>query len=161
MDPDPQACEAKRLELIAGIVSVADVVAWADDLITQSDTPGDQLIRLSLSGDSHPFDVVSLLREMSGGCDAIMAIRSLLGRMQGLLVEDPSRARGFARALYEVAHEHFPDLPDDLGWLCGIDEDFYLAEEGIWTHAQVVSAFMKFLEDSACTPRDLKTEDAP
>ena len=52
--------------LINGLVSVPEVVAWADGLIEESDSPDEWLINISLCGSSNPKDVISLLHQVPG-----------------------------------------------------------------------------------------------
>lgn len=52
--------------LINGLVSIPEVVAWADGLIEESDFPEEWLINLSLCGSYDPKDVISLLHQVPG-----------------------------------------------------------------------------------------------
>jgi len=52
--------------LINGLVSIPEVVAWADGLLAESDSPEEWLINLSLCGSCDPKDVISLLHQVPG-----------------------------------------------------------------------------------------------
>jgi hypothetical protein len=146
MTIDPQEAEIKRLQLLAGLVSVAEVVAWADELIEKSDLPETWMMDLSMSSHAHVEDVIAQLDTLSAGCDHLAAIRIILGQMYRILLHDRGPARQFAKVLFQLAVDHFFDLPPDLGFCCGTDDSFDLAEHGYWIEDQVTDDFIKHLE---------------
>lgn len=132
MNESAQDAEVMRLRLLAGLVSVADVVKWVDCLIAQRDRPDEGLINLSLSGNAHPQDVLSLLSPLTDGADRHAAIRTLLGEMFQVVNHERQRARGLAEALYQLAIENNYEFPKDLQFINGIDDEFCLATSGIY-----------------------------
>jgi len=58
--------KAFELSLLVDLVSVADVVAWADSIIVNSEIPPHWVIDISLAGDKSSGDVVNLLHSVPG-----------------------------------------------------------------------------------------------
>jgi hypothetical protein len=54
----------QRISLLLGIITVADVVTWADAEIMASDVPPSELIDLSLGSSNAPPKMVSLLSSL-------------------------------------------------------------------------------------------------
>ncbi|MBN2580266.1 MAG: hypothetical protein JXB10_14850 [Pirellulales bacterium] len=117
MKLDPQEAEVKRLQLVAGLSSVSDVVAWTDELMEQADIPETWMMDLSMSSHAHIEDVISQLHTLSAGCDPFAAIRTVLGHMYQILLHDRGPARQFAQFLFRFIMDKIHNLPDDL-FLC-------------------------------------------
>ena len=67
--PTPDDFEVQRLQLMSGLISVPDVVAWADNIILESDVPDNAIINLALSQKSPLVDVIAQLQHLACGCD--------------------------------------------------------------------------------------------
>jgi hypothetical protein len=132
MKPYAQEAEDLRLLFIAGIASVDEVVAWADRTILTLPEYDDDLAEISLGAKAPMAEMDSKLRRASWGADTFEAIRNLAGRMHRILLSDRSRARGFARLLEFMWVDSDFRVPEDLAFLVGIDDTFYLAESGTW-----------------------------
>ena len=71
MSAKPQA-DAFSYGLVKGLVTVAEIVAWADGVIAETDAPEDWQIDLSLSGKKSPKEVLALLHRVPGSsCQAV------------------------------------------------------------------------------------------
>src|SRR5262245_44087250 len=92
--------ETLRCGLLAGCASVAEVVAWADEMIAAETAPDIAIIEVSLAGRRAPVEVARLLEAVPGHTDGIEVRRQLIGQMLRLLNEDPSRGDEIARWLY-------------------------------------------------------------
>ena len=121
-----------RMTLIAGIVSVDDVVQWAESRIASLDEYDDELTDLFLASKTTPQDVEPMLRRLGQDADQNDAIRFLMGRMHRALLENRSRARDFARLLDRLWIENRNTISEDLNFMAGVDDDFCLAEQGTY-----------------------------
>lgn len=127
-----QQAEVRRQELSLGLISVSEVVQWADAMLAEMVEYDDDLVNVSLAGDFCPQDVVGLLRRLTVGADEFEAMRSVLGTLHGFLLKDDSQARAFTNALEGFWIDHGFELPEDLRFIAGLDDDFGLAEDGIY-----------------------------
>jgi hypothetical protein len=132
MKPYAQEAEDLRLLLLAGIVSVDDVVAWADQKILTLPEYDDDLAEISLGAEVSMAEMDQRLRRTSAGADKIEAVRRLLGRMHQFLLSNEFRAGEFARVLDSLWRE-LPELPDDfdfMPWIydCFLDPESFKGE---------------------------------
>lgn len=124
MKPYAQEAENLRLLLLAGIVSVDDVVAWADRTISTLPEYDDDLVKISLGANLPRDEMDGRLRLVGGGADHIEAVRNLLGRMHRTLLSDRSQAGDFARVLERLYGENRIEIPWDLDFMACIAEPF-------------------------------------
>ena len=134
MTMKPYAQEAENLRLLfdAGIASVEDVVAWADRTILTLPEYDEDLTEVSLGAKVPMAEMDSRLHRAGIGADPFVAIRNLAGRIHRTLLLDRSRARDFARMLEGLWVDSGFKVPEDLAFMAGIDDAFYLAESGTW-----------------------------
>lgn len=136
MTPPPsqrkEEAEALRLGLVAGIASVADAVAWADEVIMADPRPDSAILDVSLAAKQPAFEVAKLLGAVRGPVDLERAARLLLGRMLRLLDEEPRRGGELAVSLYRLATNGA--LPDDRFGIepYFLDDEFDLVRQGIY-----------------------------
>ena len=124
MKPYAQEAENLRLLLLAGIVSVDDVVAWADRTISTLPEYDDDLTEISLGAKVPMAEMESRLNRASEGADHSEAIRNLAGRMHRILLSDRSRAKDFAWVLERLYGENPIEIPWDLDFMACIFEPF-------------------------------------
>ena len=102
MKPYAQEAENLRLLFIAGIASVKDVVAWADQTISTLPEYDDDLTEISLGAKVQIGEMYARLGRASWGADTLEAVRNLAGRMHQVLLTDRSRAKDFIRELVRI-----------------------------------------------------------
>jgi hypothetical protein len=117
MKPYAQEAENLRLLFEAGIVSIDDVVAWADRTISTLPEYDDDLVEISLGANLPMDEMDGRLRAVSEGADHIEAVRNLLGRMHRTLLSDRSRSRDFAQTVWNVYGEFMSELPREFGFM--------------------------------------------
>jgi len=119
MKPYAQEAENLRLLLLAGIVSVGEVVAWADRTILTLPEYDDDLVEISLGANRPMDEMAGRLRALSEGADNIEAVRNLLGRMHKVLLTDRSRAGDFSETMWQVFWEfqHVLPLPREFDFM--------------------------------------------
>lgn len=118
-----------KLALEAGVIDRQEIVRWADGLLI-SEKYDDRLAEISLSGSKTNKDIEALLGELAAPDDDFTGLRRMLGRMHAALEADPTRLHEFTRFLEQLWIRHDYTLPDDLGFIIGIEDDYLLAEEG-------------------------------
>jgi hypothetical protein len=123
MKPYAQEAENLRLLLKADIVSIGEVVAWADQKILTLPEYDDDLAEISLGAEVSMAEMDLRLRRASAGADTILAVRRLLGRMHQVLLSNELRAGEFARVLDSLWRE-IPYDPDDFGFMTWIYDCF-------------------------------------
>lgn len=122
MKPYAQEAENLRLLFDAGIVSVEDVVAWADRTISTLPEYDNALVEISFGAKVPKDEMDGRLRLVSEGADHLEAIQNLLGRIHRTLLSDRSRARDFARTMWHVYGEYVFELPRELEFMNWFEE---------------------------------------
>ena len=120
MKPYAQEAENLRLLLEANIVSIDEVVAWADQTIITLSEYDDELTEISLGAKVQIGEMLIRLSRVSYGADTLEAVRNLAGRMHRVLLTDRSRASDFIRELNQIWADwldcnDFADDPES-GW---------------------------------------------
>ena len=128
--PYAQEAENLRLLLDAGIASMDEVVAWADQVILASPGYDDDLTEVSLAAKAPRDEMDRRLSRLGEGADPAEAIRNLAARIHQALLSDTSRAGDFARVLDRFWFEEWPRLPSEFSFMAGLDDEFSLAESG-------------------------------
>lgn len=122
-----------------GVVVADELVAWADSFIVRMDSPPDPLLELSTTEPSKTGDILSCLRRLSVGADFWAAFRSALPRLRDYVTSYPDRAESIANHLYLTACSfEVSEVPDDLHFIYGFDDAFFLAREGTYGESETV-----------------------
>ena len=121
-----------RLGLQLGVHRVADVIAWADSQIANSDSPPTSLIDIALMKNANPIDVMGKLKELSGYVSSLDVIDMVLGAANLVLKEDPSFGPALARGLYDFFVECEYNIPEHLQDIAGFDDEYALAAQGTY-----------------------------
>lgn len=125
-----QALEFK-LGLEAGVVEPGEVIAWTDRIIETCEYD-DDVANIALAPRASREEIVTLLGRLSDGADEWTAVRKTMARMYHVLLRDSSRAHGFARFLEFFWSQHDCEVPDDMRFMAGIEDEFQLAVYGIY-----------------------------
>ena len=133
-----------KLALEAGVIDRQEIVQWADDLL-MTEEYDDRLAEISLSRDKTNKAIEALLGELAAPDDDFAGFRGMLGRMHDALKADPTRLHEFTRFLEVLWIRHDYTLPDDLGFIIGLEDDYLLAEKG--QHGSVCAVFSQLLAD--------------
>jgi hypothetical protein len=126
----------KRLELILGLISKEDVIAWADEIITGENAPPFQLYDISLGVRKTTKGLELLLCELGEGSDiasvSVAAFRYFAIARYKELEDGSASPDDIAKRLYEVAWQTDLILPEEhadfTNW---IDDEFALVRQGI------------------------------
>ncbi len=141
-----QKARVKQMEFVAGVISVANAVDWADAMLAESDDYDDDLANVSLAAKAYPQDVVGLLRPLAEGADDFEAMRCVMGSMHRILLCDDTRARGFTQVLERFSIDHYYRVPEDMSFIVGVDDELDMAEQGIYgTREEAVKELIEHL----------------
>ena len=121
------AAAEMAIALSWGYIDLSDVVAWADEQISDADVPDDSLISLSLS--DGVGEAAGFLRALSADVDEWSSLSCFLRRFVDAEMMLPEEASKLAKHLYQVtAHSDAPDAfkPFASHW-----DDIDLAIDGV------------------------------
>ncbi|MFC7339742.1 hypothetical protein ACFQY0_21340, partial [Haloferula chungangensis] len=118
-----------QLSLEAGVVDRDEVIRWADAILTESEYD-DDLAEISLASGKSDKDLEAILAKIAGTDTNWHGFRRMLGRMHGALLRAPERLPEFTRFLERLWIRHDYTLPDDLGFIVGLEDDYLLAADG-------------------------------
>lgn len=135
-----------KLALEAGVIDRQEIVRWADDLLITEEYD-DRIAEISLSASKTNKDIEALLGEIAAPDDNFDGFRSMLGRMHAALETDPTRLHEFTRFLERFWIRHDYTLPDDLGFIIGLEDDYLLAVDG--QHGSILEILTQLLDDLA------------
>lgn len=140
-----------RMALEVGAVTKDEVISWADHEIEDCDDYIDDLANISMEKDG--ANILTYLRNLIDDTDEFEALRYTMGRMHDDLRNDFTSVRRYTRFLEIQAINHIDDLPDDMQFLMGIDDEYELAEKGIYgTLVESKESLMKNLAKYTATP---------
>lgn len=144
------ALEAEVLNLLLsfGCISGESVIVWCDQIIITEKDLDPNLIDLSTMPPAQSANLCSKLAEIADGADKFKALRIALGRMYDAAEKkDPEDLAILAAALGHIPSQHNYNLPDDLRFLYGLDDEFTMAKAGIsGTLPETGKAFVKNLK---------------
>ncbi len=135
--------EVYRIGLLIGFFQPADVVRWADAVILTSEKPDPCVIDVSLSEKKPIQDIAHLLKDIKGESHPTLPAHVLMGLMGRKLSENPGLVKRIATMAYSLAIDGKVSN-DERDWLICFDDDFELAERGIFGTAE---ALTKELQD--------------
>ncbi|MBD2533458.1 hypothetical protein H6G97_29410 [Nostoc flagelliforme FACHB-838] len=142
------------------LCSHAEIIAWADQLLEESDHPADWMIELSTSQDKHLLDVIHLLDCIPGERDFEVSFRLLIAKLgvvypivlpENGRFAQPEHSQLFSK-LYFLINKH-NELSDDLQkCIYQIYSDLDDIEQGYcdW------SVIQQDYEELLCAGRDYK-----
>jgi len=133
--------DAARLSLLhdVGIVSSEEIVRWADDLIVSEDKPSQELIELATSSGKVVRDALGVL---AAGADVWRPVEDALPKILEFVIAQPDRAPIVAQAFYHIAVEQKYEVPDALRFFLRADDDFGLADSGVYLLPDVYQRFV-------------------
>ena len=101
---------AFAIGLEIGVVSVSDVVAWADRQVAAAVVPPPAICELSMAATMQMRVVVNLLRSIAGPIDSSECVRLTVGNLLVALQDPEFDPESVARTLFHLASTN--DLPD-------------------------------------------------
>jgi hypothetical protein len=141
--------EIHRALLAFRLISVSDVVAWADRQIGKAETPASELVEIALSSSLHASEVGNLLEAVRGSAVRESFLRGLFSRLAELLGHDSNLLSAIGHMLYRMAvDEQFRGLPAE-DYLFSVDDDV----NGAWVENELVkTGLIRALRDLSMNP---------
>jgi len=126
--------EAERLRfgLQSGWRDIAEIVAWADDVLASETNPPPQIIDLSLARQQPRESVIELLREIPGSVDNTAIIRHCLADLRRWVGDDLERGEQAARYLDALACSQMLPEAHFGSEVFGLVDHFALARSGTY-----------------------------
>ncbi|MGE0086515.1 MAG: hypothetical protein AB7S75_19070 [Desulfococcaceae bacterium] len=131
--------ERLRIALMCGCDSSTTVIAWADSIINLQFDVDYLVIDISLTRPEKIKELISLLRKLGQETDHDDALRCVLGRASFLAGKGEFNLRNFAKWLYFTESTGW-DLPSDLNFVYSTDDEYSLAEDGVFGSLEDVDA---------------------
>ena len=131
MRPYSQQAFELKMGIEAGVVTSSEVISWADETLSKHDYD-DDLANISMASEASPKDLIILIGQVVDQRDEIQAMRNVMGRIYKVLKQQPERAHSFTRFLERFWIEQDYDVPKDMDFICGVDDEFALAQQGIY-----------------------------
>lgn len=131
MRPYTQEALELKTAFEAGLCDRKEIVQWADRILMEYDYD-DDLVNVSISSSVSDKEFYSLLNRIAVCGDEIKAMRFTLRRMYHALHANPHRGRQFTRFLESFRISQNYDLPEDLSFIDRVDDEFELAERGLY-----------------------------
>ena len=126
-----------ELALEAGVHNIPEIVRWADTIILNEEYD-DDVASLSVATKYNTKELLDLISSFRAQGEKWDAMRIVLGRLHSTLTKYPTELARVCKYLDRFCIEHGYDLPSDLHFLVGLDDDYYLAWEG-YTHSTIDS----------------------
>jgi len=153
MDPSKDLksrAEAFRKELLLGLTSTKDVIAWADAVIAEQDKPHISVIELSMAGGHGPCEVADLLKAIPGeGSEA--AVRKLVFcRLRDVLRDRPEELHRYGSIFLSLASERFAPSEDAIAEMYMLEDRLELVRGGIFGDLDEIRRDMLEFLDRIC-----------
>ncbi|GGA49537.1 hypothetical protein [Psychrobacillus lasiicapitis] len=88
------SAEVYRIGVSIGLLTIEDIMKWADNVIEQYDTPRYEIIELSLSAKKKLEDITLSLMEISGDFDNNLPPKIILQKMDKVIQYLPDSFEG-------------------------------------------------------------------
>jgi len=161
MRPYSQIALELKLSIEAGLVEPVEIIAWADDTLMANKKYDDDLANISIASDIRPKNLMILLGRLVDQADEYAAMRRTMARMHDALLSDPYRAHEFTRFLESFWIKHGYNVPSDMSFIVGIEDDFQLAEQGIYgTVEEATQSLINYLSNFKKALNKANSDDA-
>jgi hypothetical protein len=133
------------LGIESGFYSPEEAITWADDYLLSHDY-NDNVANIAMAENKSPKEMLSLLSRLAHNKYRIEAIRPLLCRMSEELEKRESIAIHIVKYCEKFWVEQGYELPDDMQFMGAVEDEFYLATEGLyWTKGEALERLKKDL----------------
>jgi hypothetical protein len=96
-----------------GLVTVEEVIAWADRLVSSQDSPGTEIIDLSLAAND-PASIHRRLDELGNGSDRRMALKRALLEMHNRVADGRADLRSALNSLLDSYCRKIHAIPESV-----------------------------------------------
>ncbi len=127
----PGSADYQRISLLLELVSVADVIRWADDQIVRSELPEYDLVQISLGRKRSTSEIAQLLGSVSLERGEPSAFQAVLAHVGQLVRDDALTTDNAVVNVFKFLQAN-PHADDSIyySFMC-LDEDAYLIRGGV------------------------------
>ena len=150
-----EMAEYYRIGLELKLISVSEAMTWIDSVLICDTEPDMALIEASLSGSRGASTVADELAGVEGSALREEVARRLLARMSVLLSSDAETAKQIVGWLNRMADEDYAPTPQAKAEMQGLEEDFDLAYDGIYSRVAEVTEELRNVFAAVCLKRQL------
>jgi hypothetical protein len=126
------------------IISVRQVIDWADEIIEHDAEPDDILIELAMCGQNNSNGLISLLDAYVGEAKPGVAGRAILGLLHQAYAAEKTDLYRVVQAMNWLATHHQVS-EDECRLMYGIDDTYSMAVEGVYGSVPTVANFVAHL----------------
>lgn len=146
-----EEAEVLRNCLELDLISVPQVVEWADQYIEQTPDPDFAIIEASLSMRKRADAVVKILAEVKGVTDEAQVLTRIFDVMKKLFEGDPTQDTKIARALFKMAQAGQTASEEAEGYMFWFDDALDLARLGYGEESieQIHNQLKEFLDTAS------------
>ena len=136
------SAEVYRIGVSIGLLTIEDIMKWADNVIEQYDTPPYEIIELSLSAKKNLEDITLSLMEIRGDFDNDLPPKIVLGLLNQYLntPEDMAYVIQKMDKLIKYLPDSYEGIEREIHFL---SDGYYLAEKNIYGDLQEMHANLK------------------
>ena len=136
----------RQLCLDYGVMTRAEVIAWADLHIESQDHPDASMTDIALATEVGTQDMLRLLDAVPGSVDRDSIRRRFFRELATRLRAEPGLASATARILYRMAMSR--DVPSEAAFaeMCCFDDELEMVEYAGRNIAEVRDRLLEFLE---------------
>ena len=142
--------EAFRKELLLGITSTKDVIAWADAIVAAEDEPHISVIELSMAVGHGAWEIADLLKAIPGEPSQQLIKTLVFRRLRDVLRERPGELRRFGSIFLSLASEGFAPSEDAIGEMYMLEDQLELARGGIFGDLEEIRKDTQEFLDRIC-----------
>ncbi len=129
-----------------GVFDGSAIIAWADAMIVEMETPPDSLLELSTTASEKTADILSCLNRLSAGAEFWKAFGSVMPLLREYLSSHRDRAKNIATQLCLTASDFSGgDVPQDFRFVYRLEDAFSLAQEGMCGDPE--SVYQEFIHE--------------
>lgn len=128
-----------RLSLEVGIIAREEVIRWADEIMAVEDYD-DGIAEICMASSKTNQELHALLARVADHEGEWEGTRRMLGRMHEALLREPARLKEFSFFLERIWIRSGYEVPEDMGFMGWVGEEYLLVEEGITSSFEEVRA---------------------
>ncbi len=128
--------EVLAIKLQAGLATVADAVAWADQQIEIEDDPNEIVLDISMASKRLSMDVAAMLQNLPGEVNMAIVLRNLFESIKSALQSDSRTTWVGINAIFQLANSSI--LPEGrfAEAACWFDNQMYFISDGTFSGTQ-------------------------
>lgn len=147
--------EAYRRALTLGLANTAEIGAWLDRVLAETDKPAIEVIEASLAASRGAPALVSALATIRGEYNAQLMTRGFFHLSRRAVVRSPEQALRVAEALYAMALDREFPAEDAMARMLSFQDALELADQQVFGKREDLTRdLIAFLDEYAAWPNE-------